>query len=69
VLPVTLGVNGGVYSCQFDAQICGGLDGNGCFTHSNTVSAGLTGDEGAGDVVSLTPGALDLKECIVGTPQ
>jgi hypothetical protein len=69
VLPVTLSVNGGAYSCQFDAQICGGLDASGCFTHSNTVSASLTGDDGAGDAVSLTPGSLDLKECIVGTPQ
>jgi hypothetical protein len=68
-LPVTIPVNNGTYTCQFDAQICSGLDQNGCFTHSNTVSATLTGDEGAADVVSLTPGSLDLKECLVGTVQ
>jgi hypothetical protein len=68
-LPVTIPVNNGTYTCQFDAQICSGLDQNGCFTHSNTVSATLTGDEGATDVVSLTPGSLDLKECLVGTVQ
>lgn len=68
-LPVTIPVNNGTYTCQFDGQICSGLDANGCFTHSNTVSATLTGDEGATDVVSLTPGSLDLKECLVGTVQ
>jgi hypothetical protein len=41
-LPVTLPVNGGTYTCQFDAQFCSALDANGCFTHSNTVSATLT---------------------------
>jgi hypothetical protein len=68
-LPVTIPVNNGTYTCQFDGQICSGLDANGCFTHSNSVSATLTGDEGASDVVSLTPGSLDLKECLVGTVQ
>jgi len=68
-LPSTIPVNGGAYKCQFDANFCGGLDANGCFTHSNTVSATLTGDEGASDVVSLTPGTLNLKECLTGTPQ
>lgn len=68
-LPVTIPVNNSTYTCQFDGQICSGLDANGCFTHNNSVSATLTGDEGATDVVSLTPGALSLKECLVGTVQ
>jgi hypothetical protein len=66
-LPVTIPVNNGTYTCQFDGQICGGLDVNGCFTHSNSVSATLTGDEGASDVVSLTPGSLTVKECVTGS--
>jgi len=61
-------VNNGTYTCQFDGQFCGGLDVNGCFSHTNTVSAGLTGDDGATDVVSLTPGSLTLKECLALTP-
>jgi hypothetical protein len=64
VLPQTLSVNGGAYTCQFDGQICGGLDSQGCFSHTNTVSASVTGDEGAADVVSLTPGGLTVNECI-----
>jgi len=66
-LPTTIPVNGGTYTCQFDAQICGGLDTDGCFTHYNEVSATLTGDEGANDTVSLTPGKLNVKECVVGS--
>jgi hypothetical protein len=66
-LPTTIPVNNGKYTCQFDAQFCSGLDTSGCFTHSNTVSATLTGDEGASDVVSLTPGSLNVKECVVGS--
>ena len=66
-LPATVSVNGGTYSCQFDGNFCSALDSNGCFSHSNTVSANLTGDEG--EVVSLTPGSLNLKECLTGTPQ
>jgi len=66
-LPTTIPVNGGAYTCQFDGQFCSGLDANGCFQHDNTVSATLTGDEGAGDVVSLTPGSLTVKECIAGS--
>jgi hypothetical protein len=64
-LPATIAVNGGAYSCQFDAQVCSGLDSNGCFTHTNTVSATLTGDES--ETVTLTPGTLNLKECITGS--
>jgi len=66
-LPVTIPVNNGTYTCQFDGQVCGGLDVNGCFTHSNVVSATLTGDEGASDIVSLTPGSLTVKECVTGS--
>lgn len=94
--PYTLPVNGGDYTCQFDAQFCaapssitttaGTCDiGSGTCTtgktgscgkdadcditctgiqHSNQVSATLTGDEGVTDVVSLTPGALTVNECI-----
>lgn len=68
-LPVTIPVNNGTYTCQFDGQICGGLDANGCLTHSNSVSATLTGDEGASDVVTLTPGSLTVKECVTGSVQ
>jgi hypothetical protein len=68
-LPVTIPVNNGTYTCQFDGQICGGLDQSGCFSHSNSVSATLTGDEGPTDVVSLTPGSLTLKECVTGSVQ
>ncbi len=32
--------------------------------HTNSVSATVTGDEGATDVVSLTPGTLKVNECI-----
>ena len=66
-LPTTISVNNGAYSCQFDGNFCSALDSSGCFSHSNTVSATLTGDEG--EVVSLTPGTLNLKECLTGTPQ
>jgi hypothetical protein len=63
LLPQTLSVNGGAYTCQFDGQFCSGLV-NGCFSHTNTVSATVTGDEGAADVVSLTPGGLTVNECL-----
>ena len=65
--PATIPVNNGTYTCQFDGQFCGAVDSSGCFSHSNTVSATLTDDENA--VVSLTPGTLNLKECLTGTPQ
>jgi hypothetical protein len=100
-LPVTLAVNGGDYTCQFDASFCGapativttagkctsgycsaGLpDTTQCTSdsqcnttctgiqHNNTVSATLTGDEGATDVVTLTPGSLTVNECINPNPQ
>ena len=58
---------GGDYKCQFDGQFCSALDGNGCFSHSNTVSATLTDDESA--TVSLTPGTLNVKECLTGSVQ
>jgi hypothetical protein len=64
-LPATIPVNNGTYTCKFDGQFCGALDQNGCFSHSNTVSATLTGDEN--EVVSLTPGSLTVKECLVGS--
>jgi hypothetical protein len=63
-LPATITV-GGTYSCKFDGQFCSGLDANGCFTHSNTVSATVKDDENA--TVSLTPGDLTVKECLVGS--
>ena len=66
-LPTTISVNGGTYTCRFDGQFCSALDASGCFTHSNTVSATLTGDEN--EVVSLTPGTLNLKECLSGSVQ
>ena len=66
-LPTTIPVNGGTYTCQFDGQFCSGLDGNGCFSHTNTVSATLTGDEN--EVVTLTPGTLNVKECLTGSVQ
>jgi len=66
-LPATIPVNNGTYTCQFDGQFCSGLDQNGCFSHTNTVSATLTGDEN--EVVSLTPGTLNLKECLSGSVQ
>jgi hypothetical protein len=67
VFPVTIPVNQGTYTCQFDAQFCGGLDQNGCFSHANTVSATLTDDDSA--TVTLTPGSLNVKECLVGSTQ
>jgi len=60
-------VNGGSYTCQFDAQFCTlSLDVNGCFTHLNTVSASLAGDEPA-DQITVTGGSLNLKECLSGS--
>src|SRR5207249_3101125 len=59
-LPTTISVNGGTYTCRFDGQFCSALDASGCFTHSNTVSATLTGDEN--EVVSLTPGAFNAGD-------
>ena len=64
-LPATIPVNNGAYTCQFDGNFCSGLDANGCFSHTNTVSATLTGDEN--EVVSLTPGTLNVKECLAGS--
>jgi hypothetical protein len=55
------------YTCTFDATFCGGLDSSGCFSHTNTVSATVTGDEG--ETVTVTNGALTLKECLTSTPQ
>jgi hypothetical protein len=68
-LPITIPATSGsnTYTCRFDGQFCGALDGSGCFSHTNTVSATLTDDENA--VVTLTPGSLNVKECLTGTPQ
>lgn len=70
VLPATIqpnnGTVNGAYTCQFEASFCSALT-DGCFTHTNTVSATLTGDEG--ETVTLTPGTLNLKECLSGTVQ
>jgi hypothetical protein len=58
---------GGDYSCLFDAQICSGLT-NGCFTHSNRVTASLSGDEGGELVtVSTVPDPLNVKVCVATT--
>ena len=38
-VPQTLAANGGQYNCTFDAHFCGG-------SHTNTVSATLSDDEG-----------------------
>jgi hypothetical protein len=65
VLPATINV-GSSYSCQFDRQFCGALV-NGCFSHTDTVSATLADDESG--AVTVTPGSLNLKECLAGTPQ
>ncbi len=64
-LPTTISVNGDTYTCQFDGQFCGALDNSGCFSHTNTVS--LMGDEN--EVVTLTPGTLNVKECLTGSVQ
>jgi hypothetical protein len=66
ILPVTIGVNGGAYTCQFDGQFCSGLDSQGCFSHTNTVSATTADDEQG--TVTLTPGGLTVKECITKQP-
>jgi hypothetical protein len=66
-LPATIPVNNGAYKCQFDGNFCSAPDSNGCFTHSNTVSGTLKGDDN--ETVTLTPGALNVKECLTGTPQ
>lgn len=66
VLPATIAV-GGTYSCQFDGQFCSGLGTDGCFSHTNTVSATLKGDEN--EVVTLTPGTVNVKECLAGSVQ
>jgi hypothetical protein len=64
---------GGDYQCQFDAQFCGvpgPITGTACsngISKSDTVSATLTGDEG--EVVSLTPGALTVIQCITTSAQ
>jgi hypothetical protein len=64
---------GGDYQCQFDAQFCGApgpITGTACtngISKTDTVSATLTGDEG--EVVSLTPGALTVIQCITTSTQ
>ena len=64
-LSTTIGI-GSSYNCQFDAVICSStLDGQGCFTHSNTVSATLAGDEG--EAVTTSGGGLNVKECLQGS--
>ena len=55
---------GGDYACLFDAQVCSALT-NGCFTHSNKVTASLTGDEGGETItVSTVPNPLNVKVCV-----
>ena len=66
-LPATIPVNNATYTCQFDGQFCSGLGQDGCFSHTNTVSATLRGDEN--EVVTLTPGTLNVKECLIGSVQ
>jgi hypothetical protein len=84
---VTLGVSGSGtsdYNCQFETQICSNLDSSGCFTHSDTVTAGLSLDnsetnnstgactDSSGNPVAClteTKNTLTLKECVTGTKQ
>jgi hypothetical protein len=61
-LPTTLSVGGSDYNCQFDAQFCSALDNNSCISHSNKVSATLTGDES--ETVTQTGNTLTVKECL-----
>jgi hypothetical protein len=69
----TLAVGGTDYSCQFDGVICGTpgtLTGGSCstgFTHVNTVTPTLTGDEG--ETVTNSGGALTVTECVSGSGQ
>lgn len=57
---------GSSYNCQFDGTFCGVPDSStGCFTHSNTVSATLAGDEG--EAVTTSGGGLNVKECLQGS--
>jgi len=58
-----IAVGGSNYTCYFDAQICSGLT-NGCFTHSNTINATATGDEGDTVTMTATPDPLNVKVCV-----
>jgi hypothetical protein len=64
-LPANVSV-GGDYTCLFDAQICSGLT-NGCFTHSNKVTATVAGDESESVTVTTNPNPLNVKVCVATT--
>ncbi len=79
VLATTCAVGGTIavgtpYKCTFSAQFCSGadnltgLDANGCFSHTNTVTATLKGDEATDPTFGQDSNTLIVKECIAITP-
>jgi hypothetical protein len=82
--PFSLTQGGNNYVCHFDAQICSNsLDAQGCFTHTNSVSAtlaldetGSTCEDSTGKTIPCGPsesdlpdGGLIVKECVTGSAQ
>jgi hypothetical protein len=79
VLPATLAVNTGKYTCQFDGKMCSNAlvalinppNATNCAAGvelKDTVSGTITADEGAGDVVTTqSPGNLTVDVCFSTT--
>ena len=66
----TLTVGGTDYVCQFDGEICGTLDTNGCFTHTNSVSATLAADstDPSGTTCTTVSGTPPTSTTVSCTP-
>jgi hypothetical protein len=59
---------GSNYTCQFDAQFCGSLASNNCFSQSDTVTATLVGDEATDGTFAAASNQISVQECVTATP-
>ena len=70
-MPDALNVGGTDYVCYFDAQICSDLSTstNDCFTHTNSINASISDDDGETHTVTVTANSVSAKVCVSVTAQ
>lgn len=54
---------GGSYKCAFDAQFCGSLDQNMCFSQPDTITATVKGDEAGDTAFGQNSNQLTVSAC------
>lgn len=71
VLPDALNVGGTDYVCYFDAQLCSDLSTStsDCFTHTNSINASISDDDGENHTVTVTANTVNAKVCVTVAPQ